>query len=262
MVNIRKSLSSKASRKISRKVYKATGLKNPFKQGKLSSSRLIKDVQMLKSMLNAEKKQISLNATTATISQVFGVNGQGYYLHDITPIISQSLTGTGRSGNSVKIHSLCLKGQLIQQASAVQAQKIKIEFFLNKGTTLSTTNLVSVIYDNNALNGLVDINATRALDTYKNWVCMCRRVYTINQDNQANVTGFKDITIPLKFKNYHVKYDDTNTNSVTNGQMIMLITADSGNASTVASTLTNIPVVAASTGSTINYFINYWFYDN
>lgn len=259
----RRAVKKAGVRKLGRKAYRATGLVNPVKKGKLSSSRLFKDVAMLKSMLNAEKKQISTANTIASVSQVFGVNGQGYWIQDVTPIVSQNVTGTGRVGNSIKIHSMCLKGQLIQQAAAVQAQKIKIEFFMNKGTTLSTSGLITSIYDNNLLNGLVDINATRAVDTYKNWVCVSRKFYTINQDNQSNVTGFKDILIPLKFKSWHIKYDDTNSNTVTNGQLIMVVTADSGNANTTtASTVPNIPVTAANTGSSLNFYINYWYYDN
>lgn len=259
----RKAVKKAGVRKIGRKVYKATGLVNPVKRGKVSSSRLMKDVAMLKSMLNAEKKQISLGATTGTVSQCFGASGQGYLLADVTPIVSQGVTGTTRNGNSIKIHSMVLKGQLIQQSAAVQAQRIKIEFFMNKGTPLSTSNLISSVYDVNALNALYDINSTRALDTYKNWYCVSRRFYTINQDNQSNVTGFKDITIPMKFKSYHVKYQDDNTNTVTNGQLIMIITADSGNASSAAaSTNSFIPVTAINTGSVINYYLNYWYYDN
>lgn len=250
-------------KKAGRKIYKATGLVNPIKKGKISTTRLMKDISMLKSVINAEKKQISLQNTSATVSQVFGANGQGYWLADVTPAVAQGVTGTTRNGNSIKIHSMVLKGQLIQQSGAVQAQKIKIEFFRNMGTYLSTAGLITQIYDNNLLNGLVDINATRALDTYKVWRKV-RTVYaTINQDNQSNVTGFKDITIPMKFNDWHVKYNDDNSTSVTHGQMIMVVTADSGNASSsTASTNTFIPVTAVSTGSVLNYFINYWYYDN
>lgn len=258
----RKAVKKSGLRKVGRKVYRATGLVNPVKKGKLSSARLFKDVAMLKSMLNAEKKQISLQINTDNVAQTNG-NGYGNVIRDITPIISQGVTGTTRTGLSVKIHSMCFKGQLIQQSSAQQAQKIKVEFFLNKGTYLSPSGLTSAIYDLNSLNGLYDINSSRALDTYKNWTCLARRYFTIGQDNQSGVTGFKDVIIPLKFKNWHVKYDDNNTNSVTNGQVIMIITADSGNgSSTTASTNTYIPVTATNTGSNLNYYINYWYYDN
>lgn len=259
----KKSVKKSGTKKLSRKFYKSTGLINPIKKGKLSSSRLFKDVQMLKNMINAEKKQITLNTVSTTVGQVNGANSQAFYLLDVTPVISQGITGTTRNGNSVKIHSMVLKGQLIQQSAAVQAQRIKVEFFMNKSTTLSTSGLIGAIYDPNTLNGLYDINSTRALDTYKNFYCVSRKYYTINQDNQANVTGFKDITIPLKFKSWHVKYDDNNSNSITNGQMIMIVTADSGNVNpSTTSTITTIPVIAPSTGSAFNFFINYWYYDN
>lgn len=264
MVNFRKLASSKQSRKISRKVYKATGLVNPMKKGKLSTARLFRDVALIKSKLNSEKKQISTNNVSQVVAQCFGT-GYGHWISDVTPILSQNVTGTGRIGNSIRVSSMVFKGQLIQQSSAVQAQKIKIEFFMNMGTPVSGSTVIQSIYDTNYLNGLYDINSTRALDTFKNWKLMARRTYTINQDNQSGVTGFKDITIPLSFKKsvWKVKYDDSNSNTVQNGQVYMVVTADSGNgSSSTASTNTFIPVTGTSTGSTLNYFINYWVIDN
>lgn len=261
MVNFRKLASSKASRKASRKVYKATGLVNPFKKGKLSTSRLMKDVSMLKSIINAEKKELKFLPTVANIGQVQGA-GYGYYLQDITPIMSQGNTGQTRNGISIKVHSFVLKGQLIQQSGAQQAQKIKIEIFLNKSTPLSTSGLINSIYDVNALNNYYDINSPRAIDTYKNWVKVCSKRFSIGQDQQSGVTGFKDLIVPIKFKNYHVKFDSDNTNTVTNGQLIMVITADSGNSSSSVAGTGYIPVTAVNTGSTLNYFMQYWYYDN
>jgi len=259
----RKAVKKSGLKKVGRRVYKATGLVNPVKKGKLSSARLFKDVAMLKSMLNSEKKQLYNSPTTQTIAQVNGASGAGFFLQDVTPVMSQGVTGQTRNGVSIKVCSMVLKGQLIQQSSAQQAQKIKVEFFMNKSTPLSTAGLISAIYDTNQLNGLYDINSPRALDTYKNWYKVCSRRFTIGQDNQSGVTGFKDLLIPLRFKNWHVKYNDDNTNSVTSGQLIMVITADSGNSSSsTASTLTTIPVTATNTGSTLNYFLTHYYYDN
>lgn len=258
----RKAVKRAGVRKIGRKVYKATGLSNPVKRGKISSSRLINDVQRIKSMLNSEKKELKFLPTTATIGQVQGA-GFGHYIQDITPVMSQGITGQTRNGISIRVNSFVLKGQLIQQSAAVQSQKIRVEIFLNKSTPLSTVGLISSIYDVNPLNNLYDINAPRAIDTYKNWVKVASRRFNIGQDNQSGVTGFRDMVLPLKFKSYRVKYDSDNTNTVTNGQLIMVITADSGNTSNAtASTLTTIPVTAVNTGSTLNYYMQYWFYDN
>lgn len=254
----------KALRKFGRNVYKATGLTNPIKKGKISTARLIKDVALIKSKLNAEKKQVSTNNVSQVVAQCFGT-GYGHWISDVTPALSQNVTGTGRIGNSIRVSSMVFRGQLIQQSGASQAQKIKIEFFLNKGTPISGSTVIQSIYDLNFLNGLYDINSQRALDTFKNWQLLASRTFTINQDNQSSVTGFKDITIPLSFKNrmWKVKYDDNNTTTVQNGQVYMVVTAYSGNgSSSTASTNTFIPVTAVSTGSVLNYYINYWVIDN
>lgn len=257
----RKAVKKAGVRKIGRKIYKATGLVNPIKRGRVSSTRLFKDVAMLKSMINAEKKETLGTNVTAQLGQVSG-NSSNEYIVDITPIVSQGVTGQTRIGNSIKVHSMIIQGQVLQQSANHHQGRIRVQIFLNKGTTFATPN-VAELYQRNPINNLYDYNSPREIDTYKNWVVLATRYVNLKQDNYSGVIGWKDVKIPLKFKSWHVKYDQTNTNSVTNGQVLMVVTCDSGNASTTtASTITNIPVTAINTGFTMNYFMKYWFYDN
>lgn len=257
----RRAVKKSGLKKFGRRAYKATGLVNPVKRGNLSSSRLLKDVAMLKAMINAEKKETYGSNITTYLGQVLG-NASNEYLVDVTPIIPQGITGQTRNGNSVKIHSMIIQGQILQQVSNHHQGKIRIQLFLNKGTTIAAPTAAD-IYQRNPMNNLYDYNSPREIDTYKNWSVLCTRVVNIKQDNYAGVQGWKDLKIPLKFKSWHVKYDQTNTNAVTNGQLLMLITCDSGNASTsVTSTIANIPVTGINTGFQLNYFMKYWYYDN
>lgn len=248
-------------RKIGRRVYKATGLVNPVKKGKVSSTRLMKDVAMLKRVINSEKKEITSAVTSVAVGQI-NVNANTAFIEqDITPIMSQGITGQTRNGISIKPCSMIIRGQLIQQSGALQGQKIIVEVFMNKSTTISGS-LVAQLYDTNPLTGLYDYNAPRAMDTFKNWVKIASRRFTIGQDNLSGVVGFTDVKLPIRFKGYHVKFDSNNTNAVTSGQLVMVVRADSGNIGGSASTNTFIPVTAAGTGSNLNYFIKTWFYDN
>jgi len=251
-------------RRFGRRAYKLTGLVNPIKKGRLSSTRLIKDVAMLKRMINAEKKETSELTYTFNVAQVNG-NSNGYKTYDVTPIISQGITGQTRNGNSLKIHSMVFKGQMLQQTGNHHQGKVRVEFFMNKATPFapwSDTDLPN-IYNPYTITGLYDTNSTRSTDTYKNWVKIASKTLVIKQDNYSGVQGWKDFVIPLRFKSYHIKYDDNNTNAVRNGQLIMVVLADSGNSSsTVSSSVTNIPVTAISTGFTMNMTQKSWYYDN
>lgn len=250
----------KVVRNTGRKVYKVTGLVNPMKKGQLSSSRLVKDVAMLKKMINAEKKEGPNLTMTPSVGQCNGTN-YGHYIADITPIISQGVTGTTRNGVSVKLHSFCLKGQILQQSANHYQGKLLFEIYVNKGNLVTPD--IAQLYGVNPLNGLYDINSPRALDTFKGFYKLCSRTFSLKQDNYSGVQGWKDFTIPISLKSHHIKYNDDNSNNVTNGQIIMVILADSGNVSTsVASVNPDIPVTAVSTGYNIKMIMKSWFYDN
>lgn len=260
----RKAVKTSGTKKYARKFYKATGLVNPIKKGKISTTRLIKDVAYLKSVLNPEKKEITGSLFNNSVGQVNG-NSSGHQAYDVTPIVSQGVTGQTRNGNSIKIHSMVFKGQILQQASNHHQGKIKFQLYLNKGTSFAawTGADIAQILSPNPINSIYDINSSRATDTFKNWVLLKTKVYNIKQDNYSGVQGWVDFTIPLKFKSYHVKYGDDNTNAVTNGQLIMVVTADSGNrSSTIVSSVSDIPVLGINTGFDVKLYQKYWFYDN
>lgn len=260
----RRAVKKSGTKKYARKFYKVTGLANPIKKGRISSTRIAKDVAMLKKMINAEKKETSEQTYTFDVAQV-NFNNNGYKTYDVTPIISQGVTGQTRNGNSVKLHSMVFKGQLLQQSNNHHQGKVKIEFFLNKGTPFapwSDTDLPN-IYNANTLNTIHDINSTRATDTFKNWIKVGSKTLSVKQDNYSGVQGWRDFVIPLKFKSYHLKYDDGNTNAIRNGQLIMVVLADSGNSNgTNLSTITNIPVTAILTGFRVVMTQKTWYYDN
>lgn len=259
--SFRRFANKKSTKRVARKVYKATGLVNPYKKGRLSTTRLVKDVKWIKSVLNPEKKQAPSLSLAPAVGQCNG-NTYGNYFADITPIISQGVTGQTRNGVSVRLHSMCIKGQILQQSANHFQGKIKFEIFINKGN-LNASASIADIYSVNPITGLYDINSPRALDTFKGFRRLLSRTFSLKQDNYSGVQGWRDITIPIRFKSHHVKYNDDNSNNVTNGQILLVITCDGGNMSAVtASSNGAIPVTAVSTGYQTQMYINSWFYDN
>ena len=54
----RRAVKKSGTKKYARKAYRATGLVNPIKKGRVSTTRLFKDVAMLKGIINSEKFRI------------------------------------------------------------------------------------------------------------------------------------------------------------------------------------------------------------
>lgn len=104
-----------------KKAYKA-GAKRYSKGGKFSSTRLVKDVAMLKSLINAEKKFMDYNLTP-TISSTASYN----HINGC----AQDDTETGRDGQSVKMVSLYVEGYVTLNASATQ-DNVRISVVLDR----------------------------------------------------------------------------------------------------------------------------------
>lgn len=239
--------------------------KRYVKRGYVNVRKIARDVMMVKRMINAEKKTFSVNLNNQVFGQVIG-NSQGFHSNDITPTPAIGSGGSQRNGNSIKICSWHMTAQVIQQSAAVQAVNYKMYIFAIKGDPQTSPGTFCAEHwnTNNFVGGggtIIDynsqINPTRFNDS--NLVYFKR--LRIAPDTMSSQTGFKTINIGGKFQ-HHVRYDG-DTQTVTNGQLILVILADSGNASpTVASTLSNIPTQAVSTGCTINYHLRYYYYDN
>ena len=101
-------------------------------------NNIVKDLSVLKSMVNAEKKRVEVNPTTTfQIGQVIG-NASGHYLLDLTPQPPQGTGYTNKTGNSIKWHSSYLDMQFSAQPSNISGQMLKIEIVKVVGQPFST----------------------------------------------------------------------------------------------------------------------------
>lgn len=259
-------------KQVGRQMYNATGYKNPIKKGKLSSSRmisnaskLVKDVAVLKSMINAEKKRFEVNLNTPNaIGQVNG-NSSGHWLLDFTPNISQGVGYNQKNGNSFKWHSSFLDFQFTQQANTITAMKIKIELVQVIGQAKSTISSVmgEYIEPTSFLSSTVyDIHSPRDPDYFKNFRVLKTKYVTLPVDNIGAQTTLKRVKMGIKYKDHHVRTNN-NDPTITNGQVFILITTDSGNCSaSTTSTITGIPINGVNTGATFLAEFTHYYYDN
>lgn len=259
----------KAVAKIARKGMRKAGQaikKRYYGKGKFNVAKLMNDVAMVKRMVNAEKKATSININNQVFGQVLG-NSAGYHSNDITPVPSQGIGSAQRNGNSIKICSWHMTAQIIQQASSTQAVNYKMYMFRIKGEPLTSpaTFVTEHWNSNNFVGGggsIVDYNSQLNPAEYNNAQLLYFKTFRIQPDQISNQTGFRTINIGGKLQ-HHVRYLSDGSNTISQGQIYLVILADSGNCSPVtASTLSNIPVSAVNTGCTINYHLRWYYYDN
>lgn len=260
-------------KKAGRYFYKKTGLKNPIKKGKLSSSRVYNnaskiarvasEVAILRRLVNAEKKRYEFTVVNNAVAQVDG-NTTGCYVRDITPVMSEGITASTRNGASIKWTSSYINMQFIHQSATQSAIKGKIYFVKVKNQIINNTTFISTFLNQNRFttSGVVyDLYSTRQQDYFKDYIVLKTVPFKVECDQLSGQTVCKNLSIPLKF-GHHVKFQG-DTNTLTDGQVFMLIVTDSGNmnASTI-STVGNIPVTAVSTGLNLCYNCISYYVDN
>lgn len=242
--------------------------KRYYPNNKLQVNKIVRDVATLKRMINAEKKVSSINLDAQVFGQVLA-NSAGYHSNDITPVPSQGSGYNQRNGNSIKICSWHMTAQVIQQSSASQAVNYKMYIFSIKGDPVSspatfvgehwnTNNFVKLA----GVNGqIVDYNSQLNPVRYNDAKLVYFKSFRIAPDATTGQVGFRTLNIGGKFQ-HHVRYDN-DSNTVTSGQLVMVILADSGNCSTsTLSTLSNIPTGTTNTGCNLNYHLRWYYYDN
>lgn len=262
----------KTLRKIGRKVYKKTGLKNPIKKGRLSSSRMYNnaskvakvaaEVAILKRLVNAEKKRITTGVNNQFVGQVNG-NSSGMYIYDITPYPSQGITAETRNGASIKWTTSYLQLQFIHMSATQSTIKGKIYIIKTRDVINSSTLQQQFFMPSPFITStsIYDINSPREQDYFKDFTVLRTRNFTVSCDQISGQTVQKIVKMPLKF-GHHVKFND-NTNVLTNGQVFMIIVCDSGNIATSAvSTVGNISNTAPNTGLNLCWSITNYYVDN
>lgn len=235
------------------------------KGGKVNMGRVIRDVALVKRMLNAEKKFLAVNLLGQVFGQTLG-NTAGFHSNDITPIPAIGSGSYQRNGQSIKICSFHMTAQVIQQSAATQGVNYKMFIYKIAGDPEPTpATFVNEQWATNQFVGgggqIVDYNSQINPNRFAEAKLIYFKSFRIAPDNNTGQTGFKTLNLGGKIQ-HHIRYDGDSQN-ITQGQLILVILADSGNCSpVVSSTLSNIPVQAVNTGCTLNYNIRWYYYDN
>lgn len=257
-----------------KKVYKKArgkAIKRYFNKGYSPNiSNIIKDVSYLKSVLNPEKKKTQIRTTVAVPCGQTNGNASGFIAVDITPQPSQGSASIDRNGNSIRLHSQHMKFHVYGQVNTVSPIRFKMMLIRVKGTPYtSTSTFVDELLENNAFilnagsTAIIDYSSDFDVNQYGKFQILRTKYIKLAGETVTGQREIKTFTVGMKYKNHHVRYVADGGNAIANGQIMMVILADNGNMSSgTACTLTNAVNTGVSTGSSWNYDINSYFYDN
>lgn len=254
-------------KKVARRV-RGKAIKRYFNKGyKPKIGRIMKDVKYLKSVLNPEKKLYQYNLTDTLFGQC-NINNSAYYVSDITPVPAQGTTSVTRNGNSIKLHTARIKMQLQSQSgatgNAIKVRGMVVQVLGSPYTSAST--LVSTMFKPNSFvtgGTIYDYNSDRREDSFKQFRIIRSFNANLPANNHTGQVPIKNVSIGIRFKNHHVKFVSDGATNIQDGQIFLIMFADSGNISTTtASSLVGTGVTATSTGVWLQQDTSIWFYDN
>lgn len=242
-------------------------------KGVADIATIAKDLAWLKLMINVEKKFFkSTSASPLYVGQVNG-NVSGHNMIYSSPPVPQGDGQQYRTGASIKLISQRFNLQFVQESAAVNNMKGVIYVVETKGKpygSLSIANEIDEMFFPNQwiynYNGgtpyIYDLTCRRNVDYMGNCRILRKIPFNIKQDSISGQNQMKTVSFGMKYKNRHVKFDG-DSNTISGGEMFLIIMLDSGNAnSTTACTLNGVPITAVSTGCYINWDITSYYVDN
>ena len=131
-------------------------------RGGFKFSQVAKDLEMIKSRLNVEKKFVDRADFEDSVGQV-DHNALGYAVFDVSPIIAQGVGESYRVGNSIKATGMVLNFACRGQINA-HKRKLKIMLIRSRTSDFLSTGtgpIIEDLFNPNPLTGLIDYYSER-----------------------------------------------------------------------------------------------------
>lgn len=244
-----------AFKKYAKKQVKRAGkfLKKRYvKKGMPSIKNIVKDVAMLKHLVNIEKKRSDI---TVQIYQPFGranAGADGGYHVIISPTIPQGIGQGERTGNSVKLVSGCFDVSIEQQVNALNTNKLKLWIICRPENVsgYSAANTYQQLLEMNPFTQRRDFYSNRDPEFFSEFrVIKCLNL-TLAQDSVSTGQTRIQKKIPLKL-NHHLKYNTDGSTVPTKNQFYLIVTASDGEMAS-----------PSLTGAQIAYNMRWYYTDN
>jgi len=241
----------KVARRVGKKVMGAVK-KRYVKRGAPNMTNIIKDVKMLKHLVNIEKKRSDI---TVMIAQPFGrSNGgaDGAYHAIISPTILQGIAGDERIGNSYKLVSGCLDFSITQQVNAINNNKIKLWIICRPENAggYSAANTLNQLLEVNPFTQRRDFYSNRDPEYFSEFRVVKCLTMNLTQDQISTGTTTIQKKVPLRF-NHHQKFNTDGSTVTTKNQFYLIVTASDGEM-----------MSPSLTGAQIQYNMRWYYTDN
>jgi len=244
-----------------RRAYRKSGLKKTYRKvrtmakkrygGAGGRSKLVKDVAMLKHLVNVEKKRFDVTLSNTVGVAQFNVSGtSGQYATVITPFPLEGVQQNQRIGNSLKIVSACIDLQFTQQASTVN--RIKARWYIvcrpDNGFNYTASTSIAQFLEPNPFSTVNDYFSSRDPEYFTSMRVIKSGVVSLHSDSVTSARSNAQVKIPLKL-NHHLKFNTDATNITTKNQFYLFVTCSDGD-------------VATNTGVALLYNCRWYYTDN
>ena len=152
--------------KAKKKAYGSKGVKGRYIRPGFTKGmgNLIKDVEMIKSRLNVEKKHKETDVDTFSVGQVNGASTEGSEVREVTPLITGGIDSDERIGRSLKLTGLSFPMSFTQQLGCLGDRKVRVTLLRVRSADGGVTGQEArdTVWDQNPLTTMRDFNCPRA----------------------------------------------------------------------------------------------------
>lgn len=192
---------------------------------------IFKDVAMLKSLINTEKKRTDVTLSTpAKIGQYADLSAAttGVYVVRLTPTIAQGVQNNQRSGNSLKIVSAMINMHFTQQTLTTESIRLRWYILNIPEEDMPLGSVETKFLEENPFSGVIDYNSSRDPEYFTQFkIVRSGNVFLKADATHIARTSSANIKCPLKL-NHHLKYNSNSTSDSTKNQFYLYVVADSG----------------------------------
>jgi len=251
---------TKYSKKASTAVKKRYGIGKG--RGGFKFSKVAKDLEMLKSRLNVEKKfQDSDLTNDATVGQS-NDEGAGYYVTDATPSPAQGIGESNRIGNSIKATGIMVRMNFRGQSNAGK-RIAKVCLVRSVGQPTFSSDVVSDLFDVNPLTGFIDFHSPRnysSTGNRANHKIVATRYVKIESSNDEDPVG--TLKMPVKLNDV-IRFQTNGDIQPNDFRYTLIVFLDYGNKSISGSTSNPGCVISSVlSGCVLNHQVRTWYVDN
>lgn len=224
-----------------------------------------KQVKKLKKSIYRDREMKHYTPTSQEAYNLgqLSANSSGASVQDLEICkIAQGVDEDQRIGREIVLKGFQIRCQLIQQVNTLIRNRFIVDVWKTTDMQINLTTFRSIVYDVDSISAVVDANSTI------NWeACegvhklVGRKIVNMAPDTTTGERSFVDFKMFIK-QNQKLGYTLATSAVPTNVRYILVIRAQCGNASTIAATLSTVPVTAAETGVTARVQHTDWFVDN